>query len=183
MASPREWCVCFRYCLTISTFPSLCYYPSFIKKKSLFYYPHFIGQIIEDKRNNLFQVISLVPVQLVLNPGLSEPLCTSRCVCAQSCLTLWPHGLVSMGFSKQEHWFGLPFPPPGDLPNPEIKPALTSGFFITEPPHYNHLFVLNIVFSLNLHTSYMFLFSAYAINFFSLIHLEFIYYSFSAKQL
>ena len=29
----------------------------------------------------------------------------------------------SMGFSRQEYWSGLPFPPPGDLPNPGIKPA------------------------------------------------------------
>ena len=29
-----------------------------------------------------------------------------------------------MGFSRQEHWSGLPCPPPGDLPNPGIKPRL-----------------------------------------------------------
>ena len=29
----------------------------------------------------------------------------------------------SMGFSRQEHWSGLPFPSPGDLPNPGIKPG------------------------------------------------------------
>ena len=29
----------------------------------------------------------------------------------------------SMGFSRQEYWSGLPFPSPGDLPNPGIKPA------------------------------------------------------------
>ena len=29
---------------------------------------------------------------------------------------------LSMTFSRQECWSGLPFPPPGDLPNPEIKP-------------------------------------------------------------
>ena len=29
----------------------------------------------------------------------------------------------SMGFPRQEHWSGLPFPPPGDLPNPRIEPA------------------------------------------------------------
>ena len=28
-----------------------------------------------------------------------------------------------MGFSKQEYWSGLPFPSPGDLPNPRIEPA------------------------------------------------------------
>ena len=29
---------------------------------------------------------------------------------------------LSMGFSRQEYWNGLPFPSPGDLPNPGIKP-------------------------------------------------------------
>ena len=28
-----------------------------------------------------------------------------------------------MGFSRQEYWSGLPYPPPGDLPNPGIEPA------------------------------------------------------------
>ena len=28
-----------------------------------------------------------------------------------------------MGFSRQEYWCGLPFPPPGDIPDPGIKPA------------------------------------------------------------
>ena len=39
---------------------------------------------------------------------------------------------LSTGFSRQEHWSGLPCPPPGDLPNPEIEPtspALAGGFF------------------------------------------------------
>ena len=31
-----------------------------------------------------------------------------------------------MGFSRQEHWSGLPFPPPGDLPNPGIEPGSPS---------------------------------------------------------
>ena len=29
-----------------------------------------------------------------------------------------------MGFSRQEYWSGLPFPSPGDLPNPGIEPGL-----------------------------------------------------------
>ena len=39
--------------------------------------------------------------------------------------TLWNiacQAPLSMGFSKQEYWTGLPCPPPGDLPNPGIKP-------------------------------------------------------------
>ena len=44
---------------------------------------------------------------------------------------------LSMGFSTQDHWSGLPFPPPVDLPDAEIKPAcpaLAEGFLTTEPP-------------------------------------------------
>ena len=37
--------------------------------------------------------------------------------------TVTPPVPLSMGFSRQEFWSGLPYPPPGDLPNPEIEPA------------------------------------------------------------
>ena len=33
---------------------------------------------------------------------------------------------LSMGFSRQEYWTGLPFPPPGDLPDPGIEPGSPS---------------------------------------------------------
>ena len=52
-------------------------------------------------------------------------------------VTAWT---LSMGFSRQEYWSGLPFPPPGDLPDPGIKPtsleapSLAGEFFTTEPP-------------------------------------------------
>ena len=42
-----------------------------------------------------------------------------------------------MGFSKQEYWSGLPFPSPGDLPNPAIEPrspALQADALSSEPP-------------------------------------------------
>ena len=60
---------------------------------------------------------------------------------AQSYLTLCDPWTIahqappSMGFSRQEYWSGLPFPLPGDLPDPGIKPvspALADGFFTTE---------------------------------------------------
>ena len=44
---------------------------------------------------------------------------------------------LSMRFPRQEYWSGLPFPSPGDLPDPGIEPASTAmagGFFTTEPP-------------------------------------------------
>ena len=62
----------------------------------------------------------------------------------QSCLThatLWTiahQALLSMEFSKQEYWNGLPCPSPGDFPDPGIEPAylmylaLAGGFFTPE---------------------------------------------------
>ena len=47
----------------------------------------------------------------------------------KSCLTLvtpWTvahQAPLSMAFSRKEYWSGLPFPSPGDLPDPEIKPG------------------------------------------------------------
>ena len=35
---------------------------------------------------------------------------------------------LSMGFSRQEYWSGLPFPSPGDLPNPGIEPRSPTHF-------------------------------------------------------
>ena len=43
----------------------------------------------------------------------------------------------SMGFSRQESWSGLPFPSPGDLPDPGIEPrssALWADALPSEPP-------------------------------------------------
>ena len=55
--------------------------------------------------------------------------------------SLWPHGLYSLpgsfvhGFSRQEHWSGLPFPSPGDLPNPGIEPRSPVLWALpSEPP-------------------------------------------------
>ena len=67
----------------------------------------------------------------------------SVCVCCRFSLvwffvTLWTvahQTPLSMGFSRQEYWSGLPCPPPGDLPNPGIEPmslrspALAGKFF------------------------------------------------------
>ena len=56
---------------------------------------------------------------------------------------LWTVALqvpLSMEFPKQEHWNGLPCPPPGGLPKPGIQPVVSwgsyiaGGFFISEPP-------------------------------------------------
>ena len=66
---------------------------------------------------------------------------------AQSCLTLvttWTvaHQVpLSMGFSRQEYWSGLPFPSPGDLPDPGIEPtspALQADSLPPESPGKPH---------------------------------------------
>ena len=44
---------------------------------------------------------------------------------------------LSMGYPRQKYWSGLPFPSPGDFPDPGIEPlspALAGRFFTTEPP-------------------------------------------------
>ena len=61
---------------------------------------------------------------------------------AKSCPTLttpWTMACqapLSMGFSREEYWSGLPFPLPGDLPNPGVEPgspALQAGSLPAEP--------------------------------------------------
>ena len=69
-----------------------------------------------------------------------------ECVCAKSLshfqlfatlCTVARQASLSMGFSRQEYWSGLPCPPPGDLPDPGtellslMSPALAGGLFTT----------------------------------------------------
>ena len=72
-------------------------------------------------------------------------LCVCTCVFShvQHFATPWTVAYLapqSMSFSRQEYWSGLPFPTPGDLPNPGIEPAslvspaLAGGFFTTASP-------------------------------------------------
>ena len=80
-------------------------------------------------------------------PPFQQFLCVCVCVCVSghfSCVqlfvSLWTvahQAPQSMGFSRQEYWSGLPFLPPGDLPDSGIEPvspvspALAGGFFTT----------------------------------------------------
>ena len=50
----------------------------------------------------------------------------SQFSCLQLFVTLWTvahQAPLSMGLSREQHWSGLPCPPPGHLPNPGIEPA------------------------------------------------------------
>ena len=62
-------------------------------------------------------------------------------------MTPWTVGYLaplSMGFSRQEYWSGLPLPSPGDLPNPGIEPgspALQTNSLSVEPPGKSSLVI------------------------------------------
>ena len=71
------------------------------------------------------------------------PVCMLSCVwlivtpCTVAHVTVALQAPLSMGFSRQEYWDGLPCPPPGDLPDPGIdptSPTLAGRFITTEPP-------------------------------------------------
>jgi len=77
---------------------------------------------------------------------------------AQSCLTLsnsvipWTvthQASLSMEFSRQEYWSGVPFPSPGNLPDPGIEPrspALHADSLPSEPPGKPHCFLFVCLF-------------------------------------
>ena len=81
-----------------------------------------------------------------MGPNQTYKLFTSliivKVLVAQSCLTLCGpvdsrQAPLSMGFSRQEFWGGLPFPPPGDFPDPGIEPrspTLQADPLPFEPP-------------------------------------------------
>ena len=82
------------------------------------------------------QLLALLPVM----PGYWHACVPSHISCIRLCVTLWTvacQAPLSMEFSRQEYWSGLPFLSPEDLPDPGIEPvsvkspALAGGFFTT----------------------------------------------------
>ena len=80
--------------------------------------------------------------------------------CAKS-LAFWLDFVVVvplfMGFSRQEYWSGLPFPSPGDLPDPGIKPvspALAGGFFTTVPPGKPNVYMCVYIYVFHCNSHY-----------------------------
>ena len=102
-----------------------------------------------------------------LIPAFMDTVFDDWCVCALGrvwlFLTPWTIALqapLSMGFSKQEHWNGLLFPPPGNLPNSEIKPAsivspALAGRFFTNCVTWEAPYGYNIVFLATATTLYI----------------------------
>ena len=73
----------------------------------------------------------------LIHTGLSSVQLLSRVRLFATPWTVARHAPLSMGFSRQECWSGLPFPSPGDLPNPGIEPrspALQADTLTSEPP-------------------------------------------------
>ena len=84
-------------------------------------------------------------MELDLNTGNSSDwaeACPLLVLVTRSCPTVTPltvacQAPLSMGFSRQEYYRGLPFPSPEDLPHPEIKPgspALQADSLPSDPP-------------------------------------------------
>ena len=71
----------------------------------------------------------------IKQPLTSGDLVAKLCLITASPWTVASQDPLSMGFSRQEYWSGLPFPPPGKLPDPGIKPrspALQADSLLTE---------------------------------------------------
>ena len=72
-----------------------------------------------------------------------SPVCVlNHFSCVWLCVTVAHKVPLSMGFSRQEYWSGLPFPSPGDLPNPGIEPrppAWEADSLVSEPPRKLYL--------------------------------------------
>ena len=69
--------------------------------------------------------------------GGGSGLVTKSCLTLKTRWTIAPQAPLSMGFSRQVYWSGLPFPSPGDLPNPGTEPrspVLQADALTSEPP-------------------------------------------------
>ena len=75
---------------------------------------------------------------------LAVGLVTNSCLTLVTPQTVARQAPLPMGFSRQGYWSGLPFPSPGDLPDPGIRPgspALQADSIATEPPWNPHYII------------------------------------------
>ena len=87
--------------------------------------------------------LNTLPLKNTYKSGSQNEMVGWLVLVAKSCPTLetpWTvthQAPLSMGLPRQEYWSGLPFPSPGDLPDPEIKlrsPVLQADSLLPEPP-------------------------------------------------
>ena len=88
---------------------------------------HFLSCFTDVKTLQQIEDINYLVTMSTQPPDLLQPVCVcvSRFSHVQLFATLWTvahQGPLPMEFSRQEYWSGLPCPPPGDLPDPGIKP-------------------------------------------------------------
>ena len=94
-----------------------------------------LDQSVDQLTTFLENIVRLINLQEIYFIYISEYACSV----AQLCMTLCdPMDYIackvplSMGFSTQEYWKGLPFPTPGVLPDPEVEPASPQPFALQE---------------------------------------------------
>ena len=125
------------------------------------------GELVTWSRHSIWSHSPIISISLSQYSNSQEGgsfwpvcVCSHVCICAQmlSCVwffvILWTvahQAPLSMELPRQEYWSELPFSPPADLSNPGIEfgslvaPALTGGFFTTEPtgksiwPTFDHM--------------------------------------------
>ena len=99
------------------------------------------GEVRQKRKGSEWTVHSGTVNNSSIDPFRHMCLCVCVCVCVCSVMpnSLRPHvahqAPLSMKFSRQEYWSGLPFLPPGCLPDPGIEPtspAMAGRFFTTE---------------------------------------------------
>ena len=73
-----------------------------------------------------FRVGILVHLMIVFLLDFGGGLVAKSCPPLVTAWTVAHQAPLSMGFSRQEYWSGLPFPSPGDLPDPGIEPGSPS---------------------------------------------------------
>ena len=78
----------------------------------------YLSNVERDSFNIAFIIRTINLLNIIVHAKLLQ-LCPTRC----DPVDCSPPDSMSMGFSRQEYWNGLPCPPPGDLPDPGIKPA------------------------------------------------------------
>ena len=120
----------------------MCCLQSFVIKqcRSKYPYSYKLMHMFEDNLYDKFK-IGIAGSKVCLCQSSLWRGCTSLCMRVRFSLfaTSWTvahQAPLSMGFSRQEYWSGLPFPSPGDLPNPGMEPlstALQADSLLFEP--------------------------------------------------
>ena len=96
-------------------------------------HPTFLD-LLHCPQEKVFRIVLWADLDAHLVSVLFAQLCPTLCDPGDCIARQAP---LSVGFSRQEYWTGLPFPSPGDLPNPGVElrsPALQADFLLSEPP-------------------------------------------------